>query len=526
MLARNAMTEKSTLRSGMLSTIYNMLPAIDDDYAARLVYTLEDKKSLSQLQQDIADTAAQLSSDSPHADTLVAQMLLDEITLPAALRQLRIYNNAMSITELCDSLELSASDTQKLLDVYASFSSRKYFDQEFAAALKKLPKGKKMTDTQKALFAVEQMLEQATQWLAQQTSVCEQNKTDIFALADTYKLSIPTTAGLQRLYTQPGSIAFRPEMERLLTQLLTQNPDKRLCASLAAHVMLGQLTLKDAQDTALVSKLVEGQILEEDLLIIACRYLKAKTPNDIVATFKAVLSKLPHVDTPTENLGLAVRVLLDGTADSFTRADRLAALRQAREMLRRDLAKNDIYAGYEYELSDRFGGKKTFRQLEQAMEDTLKTLPYCVDKNENKELACKVLLGTLSPEEAAEQAQYLRDLKAKSLTQGLAPELMKNYLGTKPADEILEFFERALAPYTFWKSDRDKHEFVLRVLLGELNGNYNRQISQFVLEMLENGSSLELMTDMLGNIQTRKTSKEELDKLLHLYKQARADSKV
>ena len=85
------MIEKSTLRSGMLSTIYKMLPAIDDDYAARLVYTLEDKKTLPQLEQDIANISAQLSSDSPSADTLVAQMLLDEITLPAALRQLRIY---------------------------------------------------------------------------------------------------------------------------------------------------------------------------------------------------------------------------------------------------------------------------------------------------------------------------------------------------------------------------------------------------------------------------------------------------
>ena len=520
------MTEKSTLRSGMLSTIYNMLPAIDDDYAARLVYTLEDKKTLSQLQQDIADTAAQLSSDSPHADTLVAQMLLDEITLPAALRQLRIYNNGMSITELCDSLEMPIANTQKLLDVFASFSSRKYFDQEFAAALNKLPKGKKMTDTQKAQFAVDLLLEQADQWLTQQKPVCKENKKTVFALADKYKLSIPTTAGLQRLYIQPGSIAFQPEMERLLEQLLTQNSDERLCASLAAYVMLGKLTLKDAQDTALVSKLVDGQILEEDLLVIACRYLKVKTPGDIVNTFKAVLSKLPHVDTPTENLGLAVRVLLDGTADSFTRADRLASLRQAREFLRRELAKKDIYAGYEYELADHFGGKKTFSQVEQVMEDTLRNLPFCIDKKENKELACKVLLGTLSPEEAAKQAQYLRDLKAKSLTQGLAPELMKSYLGTKSAEEILEFFERCLAPYTFWKSNREKHEFVLRVLLGELNGNYNSQISQFVLEMLENGSSLELMTDMLSNIQTRKTSKEELDKLLHLYKQARADSKA
>ena len=54
------MTEKATKRSGMLGTIYKMLPNIDDDYAAKLVYTLENKKSVSRLQQDIADISAQL----------------------------------------------------------------------------------------------------------------------------------------------------------------------------------------------------------------------------------------------------------------------------------------------------------------------------------------------------------------------------------------------------------------------------------------------------------------------------------
>ena len=520
------MTEKSTLRSGMLGTIYNMLPGINDDYAAKLVYTLEDKKTIEQLQQDIADISAQLNSDSPSADTLVAKMLLDEITLSAALRQLRIYNNAISITELGESLEVPYQDIQKLLDVYASFSSRKYFDQEFAAVLKNLPENKDMTDAEKAQYAVNKLLEAADAWFSKQAADVKHNKKDIIALADKYHLSVQTTAELELLYTQPGSIAFKPEMEELVKQLKTQNADEHLCASLAAQVMLGKLTLKDAQDTALVSKLVDGQILEDDLRIIACRYLKAKTPADIVTTFKAVLGKLPHVTDPAENLGLAVRVLLDGTPASFEHACKLASVRQAREILRRGLAKKELYAGYEYDLADHFGGKKNLAQIEQTMAEVLQSLPFCVDKTENKELACKVLLGAMSQEEAAKQAQYLRDLKAQSLTQGLAPEIMKSYLGTKPADEILEFFESALAPYTFWKSDRAAHEFALRVLLGELNGTYNRQISQFVLDMLENGSSLDLMTDMLSNIQTRKASKEELDKLLNLYKNARVASKA
>ena len=519
------MSEKANKRSGMLGTIYNMLPAIDDDYAAKLVYTLEDKKALPELQQDIADIAAQLSSDSPMTDTTVAKILLDEITVPAALRQLRIYNNSTSISELCAALEVPAKDTGKLLEVYSSFSSRKYFDEQFAAALKDV-QDSDMTDEEKALHAVNILLQKADELLASSPKIAKQNKKDIFKTADKFHLSVKITAELELLYTQPASIAFQHEFDRLLKLLLEQNPDKHLCASLAARAMLCQITPKDAQDIALLSKLLNGQLLEEDLLIIACRYLKAKSPADIAATFEAVLKKLPHVSRPEENLGLAVRVLLDGTAESFENASQKASILREREVLRKTLAKKDLYSGYEYDLAEHFGGKKTFVQIEREMQDLLHALPYCNDEKDNKELACKVLLGTLSQEEAAKQAQYLRDLKAQTLTQGLAPELMKSYLGTKSADELMKMFEESLSPYTFWKSDREKHIFALRTLVGELNGTYNRRISQFVLEMLENGSSLELMTDMLANIQTKKASQEELENLLERYKQARASSKA
>lgn len=520
------MTPKADLRSGMLAAIYQMLPGINDDYAAKLVYTLENKKSIAQLQQDIADTAAELNSDSPSRDTLVAKILLDEITLHAALRQLRIYNNATSITELAEALHLPENDIQKLIQVYASFSSRHYFDQAFAAALKDLSEDSSHSDNEKASLAVARLLTQADQWLREHEISVQQNKKDIIDLADQYHLSLQTTAELELLYTQPGSIAFKEEMNTLLEQLKRQNQDEYLCASLAAYVMLGKLTPQNAEDIALISQLLGGLILKDDLLIIACRYLKTKTPADIVDTFNAVLSKLPHATAPTENLGLAVRVLLDGTPESFDQACKLASIRQAREILRRHFARKDVYAGYEDDLAEHFGGKKTFAQVDQSLEDILQNLPFCEDKTENKELACKVLLGTISQEDATQQAQYLRDLKAQSLTQGLAPALMKSYLGTKSAEEILHFFEETLAPYTFWKSNREQHEFALRVLLGELNGTYNRQISQFVLDMLEGGSSLAVITDMLRNIQAHKTNKTELDNLLNSYKQARATSRA
>ena len=274
----------------------------------------------------------------------------------------------------------------------------------------------------------------------------------------------------------------------------------------------------------MTSKLLGGQILEEDLMIIACRYLKVKTPQDILDAFDAVLKRLPHVNQKEENLGLAVQVLLDGTEKVFEQAQQKAALRRERTLLRSALSKKEAYAGYEYDIAKRFAGQKTYVQIEREMDEILAELPHCQETLENKELACKVLLGTLSLEEARKQAAYLRDVKAQTLTQGLAPEALKNYLGTKPAQEITEFFEKSLAPYTFWKSDRAKHEFALAALVGELNGTSDTRISSFVLDMLESGSSLELVSDMMANIQRHKTSAEELDTLLQMYKKARAAS--
>ena len=518
------MSDKATLRSGMLGMIYNMLPHIDDDYAAKMVYTLEDKKSIAQLQQDIANIAAQLSSDSPLADTITAKVLLDEISLPAALKRLHIYNNATSIAELGDVLKLTPAQLEKLTTVYASFASRLYFDVELEHALSTVKEN--LSEEQQARQAVEKLLAQADKRLTSAASYIEKNKADIFKWADTYHLSVKLTAQLINLYTQPESILFTAEFEQLLKLLTAQCEQKALCASLAARAMLCQITPKDAQDIALLHKLLHRDLLEEDLLVIACRYLRVKTPQEIARVFEAVLHKLPHVKEADENLGLAVRVLLDGTQASLLAACQKAQLAKDRQVLLQKLEKDPLYNGYEADLAEHFGGKKEFKNLHAQMLEILNALPFCSEPQENKELACKVLLGSLGREEAVKQAAYSRNLKATTLTQGLAPEILKSYLGTKPAAEIIQFFNERLSSYTFWKSQRPKHILALRVLVGELNGTFNRRISDFVLEMLEKGSSLDLMNDMLHTIQAKKNNPEELEELLLRYKQARAASKT
>lgn len=519
------MTEKTNKRSGMLGMIYNMLPNIDDDYAAKLVYTLENKKSVFQLQKDIENTLLQLASESPIVDTLIAKILLDEITMPAAGQLLHTDQNAFAIEQITQALEIASSDVTLLMNYYAKIGSLYSFDTAFSQEFTTLSSDNSLSDTEKAQRVIETLLEQVKQDLKNNPNRPAENKKAIYRLADQYHLSVQNTAMLLNTYARVGAKDIVSCFEELFQALQKINENVALNASLTAKTLLCQITPKDAQDITLTSKLLNGQILEDDLMVIACRYLKVKTPQDIVDTFEAVLQRLPHVRQKEENLGLAVRVLLDGTEPMFQKAQQKASMERSRLLLRKALERNELFTGYEDELAQRFAGKKDFSQLEKDVQETLKGLPYCQNPAENKELACKMLLGSLSQEQANKQATYLRDLKAKTLTKGLAPRVLKNYLGTKSAEEIIAFFEQSLVPYTFWKSDQAAHEFALQTLVAELNGTSNARISAFVLDMLENGSSLELVNDMLSNIQAHKTSEKELDDLLERYKKARAVSK-
>lgn len=517
------MTQQPTKRSAWLSTIYSMLPNIDNDYAARLVYAFEQKKTIPQFQQEIADVSAQLNSDAPMTDTLAAKMLLDEITLPAALRQLRVYNNATSITELCDVLAIAPGDVEKLQHVYASFSSRMYFDDAFAAALTHIPED--LPDTEKALRAIQQLCSQAEETLQHTRRVQRKNRRTIFKLADRFHLPATLTAQLINLYTQPASIHFETALKELMHDISANTPDETLAVSLAARVLLAQLTLQDALAAARLADLFPGTLQQDDLITLTCRYLHTKTPEDVVATFQAVLQKLPHTNFPEENFSLAIRVLLDGSAKTFEQAGNQAALRRERELLRRGLAQQEGFAPYAGELAARFAGQKPLAQLERELNTVLQTLPYIALPAENNALACQVLLGKLSAEQAKEQAQRACNLQAHARRQALTPNLLANYKGNKTKDELLRYFETVLAPYSFWKKDNQAHHFALQTLVGELNHRYPSRITTFIFDMLENGSAVPFMADLLTNIQTRKTSKEEIENLLALYKQARKKGK-
>lgn len=510
------MTPTFTSKNKALQTIYSLLPGIEEHDAVKLAHTLENNQSISSLKQNITAINQQLGVSQKPCATVTAKVLLDEITLPAAMRQLRIYYNRHSIEKLGQVLNLSPYAVTQLSKVYGSFSSHLYFDTELDHALQQADI-QKLPSSQQAQYAVSHLLDQAATRMTSSVQTVQENKKKILQIADRYHLPVALTARLIELYTQPATIAFQPEFDQYFNMLSAKSNHRNLCASLAARIMLCEITPKDAQDIVQLQQLVPSDILEEDLLTISYRYLRKKSPKSIAAVLESVLRKLPHCSSPEENLGLAVNVLLEGTQSSLQHACRTAALRRDREILRSNLTQNPLFYGYEDILAQHFGGKKDFALINKEMQNLLQTLPYCQNPSENKEIACKVLLGALTLSDATQQAQHLQDLKISSLTQAIAPEVMKDYLGTQSVTNLIHFFKTALLPYSFWRNNRKKHIFALRTLVGELNGSYNSRVSQFVLNMLENGSSLEDMTALLLTIQQKKNTPQEIEQLLDKY---------
>ncbi len=518
------MEQDPTKRSLMLGILYQMLPSVNDDYAAKLVYTLENKKELADFQKELAETVKKLDASVPMRDTLAARILLEELSFSTALLQLRIYKNMASISELAHAADLSEQDTTLLLCYYASFGAEHFFDTELATALKQLPTQETSSDSEKIQHVLHHLIMQAKEAIKQHPRRPEQNSRYIYQLADQYHFPLTLTSMLINTYAVPGAAEFAPQFETLFKSLQTVTLNKKLAASLAVKTLLCELTKKQARQIALTSKLLNDQILEEDLITISCRYLKSKTPQEIADTFHAVLERLPHIHYKEENLALAVHTLIDGTETQFEQAQQQAAWRKDRSLLFYALTKKPLFHGYEKQLAEHFAQKEPIDRIEQKAQEILTHLPYNQTPEENQAAVCQALLGKISTEEAIKQARQRCNTKSTHLTEKLAPRVLAQYQGAKTQQEIIAFFNQSLASYSFWTTDTAAHEFALHILLEQLNGTIPAHLAGFVLEMLENGSSLELVRDMRRNIQKNNTAPEELQGLLAIYKQARAVS--
>ena len=393
------MNQTSCFSSDVQKTLHTLLPHLDKSYEKKLLRVLKNSESIKQFCNTVSLLQKNVRSTSAQKDTLIAQVLLDEISLRAAQQRLRIYNNASAITHLKQLLQLAAPTVAQLETVFASFSSRLYFDTELKKSLQKMNVGTSL-NTQQLRQAVQLLLEKAQARITSSAGIIQKNKYQIFHVANTYRLPATLTSSLLSLYTRPASVAFRPEFERIFNSLLSKNTHPSLCASLAARTLLYELTAMDAQEIARLQHLLNRNILEKDLLTISCRYLRKKSPQDISNVFESVLKKLPHITDPDENIGLAVNVLLAGTPESFQMACQTASAARAEKLLFNQLLQEPLFSGYEQDFSKQFASKQDIQQLKKSLQNILSGLSPHNTAEENRNRACQLLLETVYSQEA------------------------------------------------------------------------------------------------------------------------------
>lgn len=393
------MDQVSVFSSDTKKTLHTLLPHLDKSYENKLLRVLKDPQGLKQFQATVNLLKKNLGSASSQKDTLIAQVLLDEISLRAAQQRLRIYNNALLLKQLHKMLGFPLSTLRQLETVYVSFSSRLHLDAELSKALQTI-KSPYSSQPQQLRQAIQLLLEKATTRLAASAEIVQKNKRYIFQVADTYHVPVILTNALLKLYTQPASVAFHPEFERIFNILLTKNSFTSLCASLSVRTLLYELTLADAQEIACLQHLLNRNILEKDLLTISCRYLRKKSPQDIFNTFETVLKKLPHLTDPDENIELAVNVLLAGTPESLQTACQTATVTRAEKLLFNQLLQDPSFNGYEQALSKQFALKQDAQQLKESLQNILSSFSDHASPDADRALACQILLGTVTPQEA------------------------------------------------------------------------------------------------------------------------------
>jgi hypothetical protein len=249
--------------------------------------------------------------------------------------------------------------------------------------------------------------------------------------------------------------------------------------------MLFVIDKEEAFCCAHTAKAVKYPLFEDDLQTVVLRYGKLKTPAQTAEVFEAVLRRLPYLDDPVENLGLAARVVANAKEQTFKNAELEAAHKKEKILFMRKLASDKFFAGFEDELTKNFYGQNTVEELSSIFRHILRELPHAGDTYENADIALKVLLKKLPQKDAAAQAEFRKNNKINSAAGALEQEAFESYLGVKSKEDVLLIFKEKLAPYSFWKEDEDKYCYALSVIVSELNGKTSSFSSDLALKLLD-----------------------------------------
>lgn len=316
----------------LADVIDSLLPLISDKKRER-VFEFFKSTAPRGVREEIFKTKNALMFDGAFCEQLVVEVLLGNITLAAARKMLRTEKNFQSVLLFKKALNLDEVAASILTNVYASPAAPFYFDDEMKTALAEAKTLRPdALRAEQAAVAID-ILKQKASFLPRITD--ETNAAFIEEISAKYSLSFKLKKNLLEVYCGNPYADAKTQFYENFSMLEKTGLAANICAALSARVMLSMIVLNDAISTAALAKAIKYRLLEEDLSALAARYLRSKTPPEIAATLEAVLKRFPFKEAKEENLGRAVRVMLEGTKEAL-----LAAEKEAESGLKKRNVKN------------------------------------------------------------------------------------------------------------------------------------------------------------------------------------------
>jgi len=482
--------------SRQVSRLFKTIPP---DYVQKATELFCGKLGAEELLNRCEDAAAEIRLGAHPKDVLIPlRILLGEISKEDALRETRRLKNADDIARTASGLSLAPETAAKLLEAYGG---ERLFDEEFLALFNSFP-SYPGAGSANAVLAVNVLSGDLPREAAVSKSLELKNREAITTLVREIGLGGEYENRLLERYGAVGAPDFKEaDFDRVAASLPQAQGTEKAVGLLAVKAILGDITEETAFKMAELERaFAEYSLPEETINLLAERFLGKKTAGELLQAFEGILDKLAYVESREENYGLAVEALLEGPSAVASAVDE-AALKKDRALFQQALNGCGWFSGHVSDLTEKFFASRPASGIIADFDAALLRLPFDSQPTENYDLGIKILLGKMTAEEAAREADFRKALRSSDWGKDFAAEIAGAYLGARGVKETVDFLAGRFGSYGFWKGEAVKHRFAVELLIKELNGQLDEKASLLAFEVLNAGSPVALAREIAAAAQ-------------------------
>ena len=476
-----------------LETLKSLLPKADDYLLNELLYNNsltenELKKEIDSLKQNFS---------LQNEDNLIINVLLFRQSKLCISKKLKVFKAQKILQNLANQVSLDKEYYDLLTHVYAQVSSKTL-----------------VQDIQEP-YTIDILLEKINKPRPVLKAIAEDNAKFLNNLYTSRKITLKTFRNLYQVYAFEGAEEIKNNFELLLNKITAISPEFKQKEEFAAKVLLAEISEEELAPMLNLYNTFPNPLMQEDLEVIYFKY-SALPEGEVQKIFKAILMRLPYQEEPYENLALAVKILKDGREDVFNKSVSQALIKQDKLDYMKALTKVPFFVGYQDEITLKFYGKKTLREVGLEFKALLQSLPFTDSYKENADIGIKIMLGKIPFKAGYAQALYRKENQAKLGEDPLRIEALQKYSGPQSKEDVLEFFRLKLKLYTFYKNDGAAYCAALAYLIDELNGKNPPKATTVALELFEQGLNEKQVEEIVNKFLQKVSFDEEA--LLTAYK--------